>query len=87
MSSTLKKWGRFGFGFSVYMYVCIGHRDIDLKLHVWSPHGKTADTYFFYLSPLIKLRLFEKQGMKFCKCSLSKNIKARNLKLVSADTG
>ena len=23
--------------------VCMGHRDIGLKLHVWIPHGKIAD--------------------------------------------
>ena len=58
-----------------------GHRDIVLKLNVWIPREKIADTYFnfFELSPLVKLRPFEKQGMKFCKCSISKRIKARNL--------
>ena len=39
------------------------------------------------LSPLVKLRPFDKQGMKFCKCCISKSIIARNLKLVSADRG
>ena len=63
-----------------------------LKLHVWIPHGKIADTYFFFfgggeLSPLVKLRPFEKFEMKFCKCHISKSIKDRNLKLVSAERG
>ena len=43
--------------------------------------------YFFFLelSPLVKLRPFEKIEMKFCKCHISKSIKDRNLKLVSAE--
>ena len=63
--------------------------DIVLKLHVWIPHGKIADAYFFFLelSPLVKLRPFEKIEMKFCKCHISKSIKDRNLKLVSAERG
>ena len=33
----------------VCVCVCVrmGQRDIVLKLHVWIPHGKIADTYFF----------------------------------------
>ena len=62
-----------------------------MKLHVWIPHGKIADTYFFFffleLSPLVELRPFEKIEMKFCKCHISKSIKDRNLKLVSAERG
>ena len=66
-----------------------------LKLHVWIPHGKIADTYFFLgggggggeLSPLVKLRPLKKSKMKFCKCHISKSIKDRNLKLVSAERG
>ena len=54
-----------------------------------------ADAYFFYfffwgggeLSPLVKLRPFEKIKMKFCKCHISKSIKDRNLKNVSAERG
>ena len=63
--------------------------DIILKLHVWIPHGKIADAYFFFfeLSLLVKLRPFEKIEMKFCKCHISKSIKDRNLKLVSAERG
>ena len=26
----------------------MGHRDIVLKLHVWIPHGKIADAYFWF---------------------------------------
>ena len=39
------------------------------------------------LSPLVKLRPFEKIEMKFCKCHISKSIKDRNLKLVSVERG
>ena len=40
--------------------VCIHVRDIVLKLHVWIPHGKIL--VFPELSPLVKLRPFDKQG-------------------------
>ena len=43
--------------------------------------------FFLELSPLVKLRPFEKIEMKFCKCHISKSIKDRNLKLVSAERG
>ena len=43
--------------------------------------------YFLELSPLVKLRPFEKIEMKFCKCHILKSIKDRNLKLVSAERG
>ena len=46
--------------------VCVwGDEDIVLKLHVWIPHGKIVDAYFWFfpeLSPLVKLRPFDKQG-------------------------
>ena len=48
----------------VCMYVCMEVRDIFLKRYVWIPHGKIADTYFLgfpELSPLVKLRPFDKQ--------------------------
>ena len=51
---------------------------------------KIADPYFLFfceLSPLVKLQSFEKIEMKFCKCHTLKSIKARNLKLVSAERG
>ena len=35
---------------------------------------------FSELFPVVKLRPFEKQGMEFCKCRISKSIKARNVK-------
>ena len=72
----------------VYVYVCMGHRDIVLKLHVWIPHEKIADAYFFlnYL-PLQNYGPLKNKGMEFYKCRISKSIKARNLKLVSADRG
>ena len=48
-----------------------------------------ADAYFFIfeLYPLVKLQPFEKIEMKSCKCHISKSIKDRNLKLVSAEMG
>ena len=51
MPPTLKKWGTYWFRLVrmyVCMYVCIHVRDIVLKLHVWIPHGKIADAYFWF---------------------------------------
>ena len=65
-------------------------RDIVLKLHVWIPHGKIADAYFWFslnYLPLSNYGPLTNKGMKFCKCHISKSIIARNLKLVSADRG
>ena len=70
--------------------VCMGHRDITLKLHVWIPHGKIADAYFWFslnYPPLLNYGPLTNKGMKFCKCCISKSIIGRNLKLVSADRG
>ena len=39
------------------------------------------------LSPLVKLRPFEKIEIKFFKCHISKSIKDINLKRVSAERG
>ena len=47
----------------------------------WKNSGRIF-LVFPELSPLVKLRPFDKQGMKFCKCRISKSIIARNLKLV-----
>ena len=91
MPSTLKKWGTYWLRL---VRVCQrgggGHRDIVLKLHVWIPHGKIADAYFWFslnYPPLLNYSLSTNKGMKFCKCRISKRIIARNLKLVSADRG
>ena len=65
--------------------VCVCVRDIVLKLHVWIPHGKIADTYFWFslnYLPLSNYGPLTNKGMKFCKCRISKSIIARNLKLV-----
>ena len=70
--------------------VCMGHRNIVLKLHVWIPHGKIADAYFWFslnYLPLLNYGPLTNKGMKFCKCRISKSIIARNLKLASADRG
>ena len=100
MPPTLKKWGGGGGGGGAYWfrlvrmyvctYVCIHVRDIVLKLHVWIPHGKIADAYFWFslnYLPLSNYGPLTNKGMKFCKCHISKSIIARNLKLVSADRG
>ena len=74
----------------VCVCVCIHVRDIVLKLRVWIPHGKIADAYFWFslnYLPLSNYGPLTNKGMKFCKCSISKSIIARNLKLVSADRG
>ena len=74
----------------VCVCVFMGHRDIGLKLHVWIPHGKIVDTYFWFslnYPPLLNYGPLTNKGMKFCKCRISKSIIARNLKLVSADRG
>ena len=95
MPPTLKKWGTYWFRL-VRMYVCvcvcvcIHIQDIVLKLHVWIPHGKIADAYFWFslnYLPLLNNGPLTNKGMKFCKCCISKSIIARKLKLVSADRG
>ena len=71
----------------VCVCACMGHRDMVLKLHVWIPHGKIADAYFWFslnYLPLLNNGPLTNKGMKFC---FSKSIIARNLKLVSADRG
>ena len=93
MAPTLKKWGTYWFRLvRVYVCVCVcmGHGDIVLKLHVWIPHGKMADAYFWFSLNYLRLLNYgplTNKGMKFCKCRISKSILARNLKLVSADRG
>ena len=69
----------------VCLCACMGHRDIVLKLHVWIPHGKIANAYFWFSLndlPLLNHGPLTNKGMKFCKCRISKSIIARNLKLV-----
>ena len=95
MPQTLKKEGIYWFRLVrmyvcmyVRTYVCIHVRDIVLKLHVWIPHGKIVDAYFWFslnYLPLSNYGPLTNKGMKFCKCRISKSIIARNLKLVSAD--
>ena len=71
-------------GLSAFMYECMY---VASRYIVWISNGKKQTHTFSELSPHVKLRLFEKQVMKFCKCCISKSIKARNSKLVSADRG
>ena len=69
----------------VCVCVCIYVRDIVLKLHVWIPHGKIADAYFWFslnYLPLSNYGPLTNKGMKFCICRISKSIIARNFKLV-----
>ena len=90
MPQTLKKWGHIARGLSLCMYVCIHVRDIVLKLHVWIPHGKIDDAYFWFslnYLPLLNYGPLTNKGMKFCKCRILKSIITRNFKLVSADRG
>ena len=55
-----------------------------LKFHIWIPHGKIADLYFFsspnYL-PFWSYAPSKKIGMKSCQQDISKSILARGLKL------
>ena len=64
MPPTLKKWDILVSACPyVCVCVCMEARDIVLKFHVWIPHG-IADAYFWFspeLSPLVKLRPFDKQ--------------------------
>ena len=94
MPPTLKKWGTYWFRLvrmcvcicvCVCVCVCIHFRDIVLKLHVWIPHGKIVDAYFWFslnYLPLLNYGPLTNKGMKFCKCHISKIIIARNLKFV-----
>ena len=54
-----------------------------LKFHLWFPHGKIADQFFFLseLSPFLELCPFENISMKSCQQDISKSTWARGLKL------
>ena len=48
-----------------------------LKFHIWIPHGKIVDPYFFFLSelsPFLQLCPFENIRMKSCQQDISKSI-------------
>ena len=70
------------------VFVCVRVWGIEifvLKLHVWIPHGKIANAYFWFsliYLPLLNYGPLTNKGMKFCKCRISKSIIARNIKLV-----
>ena len=86
MPPTLKKWGTYWFRLvRMRVCVCVYVRDIVLKVHVWIPHGKIADAYFWFslnYLPLSNYGPLTNKRMKFCKCSISKSIIARNLNLL-----
>ena len=56
----------------VCVCVCVeggGHGDIVLKLHVWIPHGKIGDAYFWFSLNYLPLLIYgplTNEGMKFC---------------------
>ena len=54
-----------------------------LKFHIWIPHEKVADTYFFSYqdyAPFPELWPFEKIWMESFQQAISKTIEARALK-------
>ena len=81
---NFEKLGKhFGFGLCIRVCARPFIRDIVLKLHVWIPHGKIAETYFSELSPLVKLRTFEQKNWdEFCKRHISNVFKLETLNLV-----
>ena len=54
-----------------------------LKFHVWIPHGKIADPYFFLVRVVSLSGVMppSKIRMKSCQQAISKSILARGLKL------
>ena len=72
------------------LHLCYSGMRYRLKTSCMDSLWKNSRCVFFFLlelSPLVKLQPFEKIEMKFCKCHISKSIKDRNLKLVSAERG
>ena len=51
-----------------------------LKFHVWIPHEKIADTYFFPLQDYAPFLSYEEIWMESCQRNISKTIEARALK-------
>ena len=91
MPPTSKKLtGHIGFGLSVRACIrskqaCHILRTVHvsvLKFHIWIPHGKIADTFFFLteLSPFFELCPFEKIRMKSDACHILWTVHARVLK-------
>ena len=71
------------------LHLCYSGMRYCLETSLMDSSLKNSRRIFFFLelSSLVKLRPFEKIEMKFCKCHISKSIKGRNLKLVSAVRG
>ena len=66
MPPTLKKWGHIGFGLSVCMYVCMyscsRYRLETSSMDSSWKNNRRIFLVFPELSPLVKLRPFDKQG-------------------------
>ena len=75
MPPTSKKLtGHIGFGLCVCASVRASktvHARV-LKFHIWIPHGKIGDTFFFLseLTPFLELCPFEKIRMKSDACHI-----------------
>ena len=91
MPPTLKKWGAYCFRLVrlfVRAFVCPSvqkkFKARVLKFHIWIPHQKIADLYFFscpnYL-PMPKLCPFEGLKVQICNHDISITITARSFKL------
>ena len=76
--------------FLLNVFTALKGTHLYIFIHVWIPHGKIADIYFWFSLNYLRLLNYgplTNIGMKFCKCRISKSIIARNLKLVSAERG
>ena len=74
MPPTLKKWGHIGFGLSVCMYGASRFRlETSCMDSSWK---KIADILSWNYHPLLNHCLLKEVKIKFCKCHISKSIKA-----------
>ena len=88
MPPTSKKLtGHIGFGLCVHPCVrpSVRSRTMHarvLKFHIWNPHGKIFDTFFFLseLSPFLELSPFEKIRTKYDACHILWAVHTRVLK-------
>ena len=74
------------FGLSVCVFECVyGASRYRLETSYMVSSWKMADAYYWFslnYLPLLNYGPLTNKGMKFCKCRISKSIKARNFKLV-----